>query len=129
MEHDMYQEILDCQWIKDKIRNSKTYAQNMYAAMCNMQWQKRDVMPILKDELWSCSWRSAGGKMAEIRGGGEDYMDYYCSGIRNVDYDEEINKTWDEKGFASEGEVTDEIRHDLGLLGWQPVPYDDKDLV
>lgn len=128
---DMYRDMMDCQWFKDKVRNSKTYAQNLYAAMCNMQWQKLEVIPILKDELWSCSWRSSGGKVAELKGAGEDYMDYYCSGIKgglsyDAKEDEEYFKT---TGYVSEGEVTPEIAEDLKQLGWVPVPYDDKDLV
>lgn len=133
MQHDMYRDIQDCQWIKDKIRTSKAYAQNMYAAMCNMQWQKRDVMPILKDEMWSCSWRSAGGKVAAIRGEG-DYMDWYCSGMGGLkalpDEDEDqVKLDFESRGYVPESVVTDEIRADLLKLGWQPVPYDDEDLV
>lgn len=129
MEHNMYQDMQDCQWFKDKVRTSKSYAQNLYAAMCNMQWQKLDVMPILKDELWSCSWRSSGGKVAELRGEG-DYMDWYCSGMGGFaaledETEEEAQKWFAAKSFVSEGTVTDEIRADLLQLGWQPVPYDD----
>lgn len=129
MEHNMYQDMQDCQWFKDKVRTSKSYAQNLYAAMCNMQWQKRDVMPILKDELWSCSWRSSGGKVAELRGEG-DYMDWYCSGMGGFaaledETEEEAQKWFAAKSFVSEGTVTDEIQADLLQLGWQPVPYDD----
>lgn len=134
MQHDMYRDIQDCQWIKDKIRNSKAYAQNMYAAMCNMQWQKRDVMPILKDEMWSCSWRSAGGIVASIRGNGEDYMDWYCSGMGGLkaleeEDEEQVKAEFESRGYVPESVVTDEIRNDLLQLGWQPVPYNDEDLV
>ena len=127
MKHDLYQEIIDCQWIKDKIRTDPSYAQNLYAAWCNMQWQKIDVMPILKDEYWSVSWRGAGGIIADIRGGGEDYMNYYCSGmggLASYDY-AEGQKMMDENRYVPEGKVTDEIRDDLFKLGWQPVPYND----
>lgn len=129
MEHDMYRDIQDCQWLKDKVRASDAYAQNLYAAMCNMQWQKRDVMPILKDELWGCSWRSAGGKIAEIQGKG-DYMDWYCSGMGGLaalpdETDDEAQSNFNKRGYVPEGVVTDEIRADLLTLGWQPVPYDD----
>lgn len=96
--------------IIEKCRDTR-YAQNLYAALCNMQWQRLDVMPILKDEYWSCSWRYAGGIVANITGRG-DYMDWYCSGIR--DNDAEAN------GYVGEGHVTQEIRDDLYQLGWQP---------
>ena len=101
------------------------YAQNLYAALCNMEWQKTEVFPILKGETWGCSWRSAGGIVAEIRKEG-DYMSWYCSGMGGVavySSEEESETHINEKKFVSEGTVTDEIRHDLKQLGWHPVPY------
>jgi hypothetical protein len=96
-----------------------------------MQWCPRDLIPALRqgdEDLWSASWRGAGGIVADLRNQGEDYMDYYCSGIRNVEYDDNENKWWDEAGYASEGEVKDEIAKDLASIGWFPVPYKDDDL-
>ena len=127
MERDLEDDMRNAPWFMLKIKD-KTYAQNVYAALCNMRWQVKEVMPILKDEYWTCSWRSAGGIVAELRSQGEDYMDYYCSGIRNVEYDDNENKWWDEAGYASEGEVKDEIAKDLASIGWFPVPYKDDDL-
>ena len=125
----MLNDIMDCQWLKDKVRVSNSYAQNLYAAMCNMEWQKRDVMPILKDERWGCSWRSAGGIIAQIQGKG-DYMDWYCSGMGGFaaledETEEEAQSHFRAKGYVPEGQVTEEIREDLLKLGWQPVPYND----
>jgi len=97
-------------WILEKCKTT-SYAQNLYAALCNMQWQRIAVIPILKDQYWSCSWRYAGGIVANITGRG-DYMDWYCSGIRDVDSDN--------NGYVSEGTVTQEIKDDLAKLGWQP---------
>lgn len=109
-----------------KIRaEDRRYAQNLYAAWCNMQWCKRETWPVLAEEYWSASWRAAGGIVADLRNQGEDYMDYYCSGIREVSYNEEDNKWWDERGYAAEGEVKEEIANDLDKLGWFPVPYND----
>jgi hypothetical protein len=96
-------------WILEKARNSKEYAQNLYAAMCNNEFQKKDVFLILKDERWSCSWRSAGGIIANMRQEG-DYIDWYCSGIKETDSPED--------GYVPESVVTDEIREDLNKLGW-----------
>ena len=126
----MYKDIKSADFMIFKIRRYRYYAQNLYAAMCNMQWQKMDVMPILKDEYWSCSWRSAGGIVAELRDDGEDYMDYYCSGMGGFaaledETEEEAQADFAAKCYAPEGQVTDEIREDLARLGWQPVPYDD----
>ena len=30
-----------------------------------------------------------------------------------------------DKGYVAESVVTDEIRRDLSLLGWHPLPWDD----
>ena len=119
--NDLEYDLRSTDWIVDKARANESYAQNIYAALCNMQWQKIDVWPVLKDELWSCSWRSAGGIVADLRGEG-DYIDWYCSGmgegLGNGDPDHV-------KGYVTEGCITDEIRNDLQRLGWQPVPYDE----
>ena len=106
-------------WILEKVRNSEDYAQNLYAAMCNNEFQKNDVWPILKEERWSCSWRSAGGIIANMRQEG-DYIDWYCSGIKDIDSPE--NK------HVGESVVTDEIREDLLKLGWIVIE-DDNDWI
>lgn len=92
-------------WILKKVRENDTYAQHLYAAMCNTDFTKNDVWPILQEDTWSCSWRYAGGIIADMREEG-DYMDWYCSGIGQ------------HNGFVGEGIVTDEIREDLLKLGW-----------
>ena len=128
----------DSQWFKDKIRASDIYAQNVYAALCNMQWQPLEVVPILKNETWSCTWRSAGGIVADLRSKGEDYMDYYCSGMggvaalpEEIGDEDRLEAEFAARGHVSEGTVTDEIREDFLRLGsgWVPVPYDDKDMI
>ena len=77
-------------WILGKARHSVTYAQNLYAALCNNQFQKAEMWPILKDQRWSCTWRHAGGIVADMTVKG-DYMD---------------------------STVTEEIEADLLKLGW-----------
>ena len=127
----MYRDMMDCQWFKDKVRASESYAQNLYAAMSNMQWQKKDVWPILKDELWGASWRGAGGIVAELRCEG-DYMDWYCSGMggiaalpEDLGNEDQLEAAMEARKHVPEGHVTEEILEDLGRLGWQPVPYND----
>jgi hypothetical protein len=111
-------------WILEKVRASKSYAQNLYAAMCNMEFIKLDVMPILKNQRWGCSWRHAGGIVADMRQEG-DYIDWYCSGI-NGSYDyNETQAEFDKMGYVAESVVTDEIREDLKRLGWAVVEYED----
>jgi hypothetical protein len=91
--------------------------------MCNMQFQKLDVIPILKEELWSCSWRYAGGIIADMRQEG-DYIDWYCSGIGGGLGNGDTTGT---KGYVPEGIVTEEIESDLRELGWVPVPWKDEE--
>jgi hypothetical protein len=113
-------------WILDKVRSKESYAQNLYAAMCNNDFQKLEVVPILKEEQWGCSWRYAGGIIADMREEG-DYIDWYCSGIQGGWPDdsvlskltpEELARLEESKNFVAEGHVTDEIREDLKKLGW-----------
>ena len=125
MEYDLR----SAKWICDKVKASDNYAQNLYAAMCNMQFQKLDVMPILKDQRWSCSWRHAGGIVADMCEKG-DYIDWYCSGIGNFDngygLDGTVPKLDDDgRTYVSESHVTDEIKEDLKKLGWVPVEWEE----
>lgn len=91
-------------WILKKVRESDDYAKALYAALCNNDFTKNDVWPILQEETWSCSWRYAGGIIADMREEG-DYIDWYCSG--------------------NEGYVDDEIKKDLLTLGWLVPTYED----
>jgi hypothetical protein len=106
-------------WICDKTKSTKTYAQNLYAALCNQDWQRNDVWPLLKDQRWTCSWRYAGGIIADMREEG-DYIDWYCSGIQG-----EPDEDWVDLGHVPEGTVTDQIREDLFRLGWIPKEWED----
>lgn len=98
-------------WILEKTRTSEAYAQNLYAALCNNEFVKGD------NEPWGCSWRYAGGIIADMRQEG-DYIDWYCSGIRDVFYEEEENQKWDLRKYVPEGTITDEIFEDLYKLNW-----------
>lgn len=111
-------DIVSCEWMSEKVRSDDVYAQNLYAAFCNNEFQKLDVIPILKNETWGCSWRSAGGIIADIQQHG-DYLNWYCSGIMSDP--EEDGGT---KGYVSESVVTNEIREDLKKIGWIVVEDD-----
>jgi hypothetical protein len=114
-------------WIIEKAKSDDAYAQHLYAAMCNNEFMKNDVWPILTEKKWSCSWRHAGGIIADMRETG-DYMDWYCSGIQNDDpIDDEVFQNMDDhqkqdffktKSYVPECTVTEEIREDLFKLGW-----------
>jgi hypothetical protein len=131
MEYDLRTSELIIEKCKDNI-----YAQHLYAAMCNNEFTKNDVWPILSDKRWSCSWRSAGGIVADIRQEG-DYIDWYCSGIRNNEdlTEEDYNQLSVEhqeiyleaKASVPESVVTDEVRKDLLSIGWLVVDSDKLD--
>ena len=105
------------EWICDKAKNSESYAQNIYAALCNNDFLKLEVVTILKNETWSCSWRRAGGIVADMLQKG-DYIDWYCSGMGGLT----VYPTAGVKdGYVPESVVTEEIREDLKKLGWTVV--------
>lgn len=106
-------------WLASKAKDNKLYAQNLYAALCNNDFQKQDVWPIMTNKTWSCSWRYAGGVVADILEEG-DYMDWYCSGIREEERETNIDK--DGRMYRAEGDVSEEIKEDLAKLGWQVIP-------
>ena len=111
-------------WILEKVRTNDAYAQNLYAAICNNDFQKLAVIPILKNKTWSASWRSAGGIIADMRQEG-DYIDWYCSGIGSIEdgYGLDHRRA---NGYVPESVVTDEIRADLKQLGWIVVDQPDE---
>ena len=132
-ENNMEYDLRSTRWICDKVKDSDVYAQHLYAAMCNNEFQKNDMMPILKDQRWGCSWRYAGGIVADMQEKG-DYIDWYCSGIRSADdlSPEEFNNLTEDQqihykecqAYVGESVVTDEIRADLKKLGWITIDED-----
>lgn len=117
-------------WICDKAKARDAYAQNVYAALCNQSWQKNDVWPLLKGQVYSCSWRYAGGIIADMIEQG-DYIDWYCSGIKGELTEEQLasakEKGMDIVNYVGEGYVTEEVREDFFKLGWLPVDNNDND--
>ena len=124
-KNNMQYDLRSTAWICDKARTSDGYAQNLYAAMCNNDFIKLEVVPILRQDpdrdYWSASWRSAGGIVADMRQQG-DYIDWYCSGIGEGLGNGDPDRV---KGYVPEGFITDEIRNDLQQLGWAIVPGGD----
>jgi hypothetical protein len=113
LENNMEYDLLMSDYIAEKCKDDK-YAQNLYAALCNNSFIKNEVWPILVEKTWSCSWRYAGGIIADIREQG-DYLDWYCSGMAgglgNGDED-------GSKGYVGESVITEEIKDDLLKLNW-----------
>jgi len=134
---DLSEDIKECPWIVEKIKTNKSYAQNLYAALCNIIWYKQtEFLPVLtgKNE-WSCSWRWAGGFVAELEDHGGDYLDWYCSGIKNFKQldDDQFQQLPSEdqeeyirlKDYVGEGYVAGQIEEDLAKLGWKWKLYED----
>ena len=115
-KNNMEYDLRSTDWILAKVRESDSYAQNLYAAICNNDFCKREMWPILKEEYWSASWRHAGGIIADMREQG-DYIDWYCSGIGNAEsgYGLDHRRA---NGYVPEMVVTEEIKDDLFKLGW-----------
>lgn len=124
---DLEKDIVRSLEILEKVVSRDDYAQNLYAAMCNVRWVPADAITILKEDFWHCSWRAAGGIVSRLQNKG-DYMDWYCSGIGGFtsfadETEEETQAHMAKKGYVPEGTVTDEIRADLRNLGWIPTPW------
>jgi hypothetical protein len=107
----------DLEWQKDNLEwdlrtsdklcakvKDDDYAKKLYAALCNTDWLRLEVIPLLRQhpdkDMWHCSWRYAGGIVAHMREEG-DYIDWYCSG--------------------NEGYIDPEVAEDLKELGWQGI--------
>lgn len=135
-KNNLEYDLRSTEWICNKAKAREEYAQNLYAALCNNEFQKQDVWQLLKSETYSCSWRYAGGIVADIVEAG-DYIDWYCSGMRGgataddlaaMSKEDRTKYHWYEKHFVGESVVTDEIREDLFKLGWIPVASSEVDL-
>ena len=129
-KNNMEYDLRSSKEICDKVKASDNYAQNLYAAMCNMTWQSREFWQEMKGETWSASWRHSGGIVADMREQG-DYIDWYCSGMGGLSgsYDPEGGESFEEwqarTKYVPEGQVTEEIELDLNRLGWRPIPWSD----
>ena len=103
---DLEYDLLNNERIVAKCLNGPQYCRDLYGALCNNRF-------FYGDKEWTCSWRVAGGIVADIIKDGT-YMDWYCSGSAANNHN----------GYVSEGEVTSEITNDLLNLGWVHKPYE-----
>ena len=133
-KNNMEYDLRATDWILTKVRSDEVYSQNLYAAMCNNEFQKLETWPLLKGQTYSCSWRYAGGIIADMREEG-DYIDWYCSGITNSASEDELAAMteeqrakyyWYKENFVGESVVTDEICEDLAKLGWKVIEQTDE---
>lgn len=125
-QNNLEYDLRNTNWICEKAKAREEYAQNIYAALCNNSFVKNEVWPLLANQNWSCSWRYAGGIVADMVENG-DYIDWYCSGIKHTLTDDDLGEMtpedveryhWTQEKFVSESYVTDEVRADLLKLGW-----------
>ena len=134
-KNNMEYDLLTTDWILEKVRADDAYAQNLYAAMCNNGFIRLEVLPILREEEWGCSWRYAGGIIADMQQKG-DYIDWYCSGIRDIGVyapatenevltEEQLARKAVVDRYVPEGCITEEIQMDLQKLGWAIAPEGD----
>jgi hypothetical protein len=113
LEEEMKKDAIVIQYLGDI-----DIAKDFYRSLCNMRWRKIGILSSedhvvskLKGEdapdIWSCTWRYAGGVIADIRNEHynkmEDYMDFYCSG--------------------NEGTVSDLVEECFNRMGWDSHPY------
>jgi len=106
---NLERDIRSANWIISKVRQKETYAQNLYAALCNNSYVPKDVWGILTNITWDCNWRYAADLIADIRQD-DSYIDWYCSGTGFIGTDF--------TGFVEESFVTDEIETDIKNIGW-----------
>ena len=106
---NLERDIRKTEWMVDKIRSRVTYAQNIYAALCNNCFSPKDVWSILSSLHWNCTWRYAAHMISDIRED-ESYRSWYCSGsgFSGTDF----------VGFVEESTVTDEVNSDFDSIGW-----------
>lgn len=96
--HSLESHIYRNKEIQEKIQD-EAFAGKLYASLCNMQWRYK-----ADPDVWACTWRYAGGMVANLRDQDEDYIDFYGSG--------------------NEGTIDSEIGELFTAMGWQAVPYE-----
>jgi hypothetical protein len=82
----------DIKALADQARSDLEFAVELYGALCNADWRHDDGTE------WHGSWRYAADVVAHLRGCGESYYDFYCSG--------------------GEGKITDRVAETMAALGW-----------
>ena len=70
------------QHLSGKAQNNN-FAKKLYDSLCNNVWFNKSTK-----DIYSCSWRYAGGFVAKLRNTSENYLDFYCSGNESKYYKE-----------------------------------------
>ena len=95
MERDLEHDLTS---LADRARSDRGFAVELYGALCNADWRHDDGT-----EWRGGTWRYVGQLVADLRGRGEDDLDFYCSG--------------------GEGEITDRVAEAMAALGWYGVGH------
>lgn len=83
----------DIKALADRARGDRGFPVELYGALCNAEWRHVDGTD------WAGrTWRTVASVIADLRGCGEDYLDFYCSG--------------------GEGEITGRVAAAMEALGW-----------
>lgn len=101
---DLERDLLQNPQLCERAQNDRDFAKALYGALCNNRYRHESDPESM--QLWSCTWRYAGGILSEMTNSSGGYLDFYCSG--------------------NEGCVTDGVRFELRKLGWTDVPYPDQ---
>lgn len=92
-EHDF---IADLGALRVGMSDHRPFAEAVYAALCNVDWTHED------GTRFSATWRMAAQIVADLRGLGEDYLDFYCGG--------------------NEGTISRPVAVGLAPFGWTGTP-------
>jgi len=79
--------------LSDRVQDD-SFAKQLYGSLCNTIWSNKTTK-----DIYSCSWRYAGGLVAAMRFKNENYMDFYCSGGEG-EYHSEVYKALQELGYT-----------------------------
>lgn len=82
------------QHLSDKVKDIK-FANALYGSLCNTIWYNKTT-----EDIYSCSWRYAGGLVADLRNVGENYLDFYCNGEEEI-YHSEVYTEIEKLGYES----------------------------
>lgn len=107
------QDLMDSDEFKQKLRVDENFAQAFYCALENQAWGK-------DGDVYTCSFRYAGGLVANLRCMGEGYMDFYCCGRGIFDDEEPIQEG---PTAIRSCTIRPDVAEELAKLGWYPVQY------
>jgi hypothetical protein len=95
VERDLEQDI---KALANRARGDREFAVELYGALCKAEWRHDDCTEWPGD-----TWRYVADVVADLRGRGKSYEDFYCSG--------------------GEGEITERVAEAMSAIGWGGVGH------